>query len=103
MLHGYKSGISTKITAISISVVHVLCLTVPKTEAGPTPCLPSLRGCVELKANIESYEPDSWGPQMPQSPIATSMPLTTQPGNSYLQLQATTGSAKKTLHTSKIF
>ena len=81
MSHGYKSWISKKITAISILAVHVLFLTLPETQAGPTPCLPNLRGCAELKASIESYEPDPWGPQMPQLPMV-STPLTSQPGKS---------------------
>ena len=76
MSHGYKSRISKKITAISILVVHILFLTLPATQAGPTPCLPNLRGCAELKASIESYEPDPWGPQMPQLPL----PIKSRPG-----------------------
>ena len=81
MSHGYKSRISKKITAISILVVHVSFLILPETKASPTPCLPNLRGCAELKASIESYEPDPWGPPMPQLPIV-STPLTSQPGKS---------------------
>ena len=66
---------------MSILAVYVLFLTLPETQAGPTPCLPNLRGCAELKASIESYEPDPWGPQMPQLPMV-STPLTSEPGNS---------------------
>ena len=55
----------SQLMAISL-FAHVLCLPAA-IDAGPTPCLPNLRGCTELKAKISKEQPASWGLQMPRA------------------------------------